>query len=236
VSIKAEFIEMTVSDEAALGLDWSIQSLDTSVNTTGMAPAGNLQMRFASGNIAAQLAALKTSGKAKVKNSPIISTLNNVPATLNVGTQYVYWVTTTSQGAVGNQLTTSNPVPMNVNTGLWVLPRVNGDGSISVTINPQVQDVIGTKTGPNGDEVPITAFRTLTTTRRVANGDTIVIGGLNSTKDNRIERGIPFLKDLPLIGGLFRSTRATTDESELLIFLTPTVLPDPTDTSGTVTE
>lgn len=232
VMIKAEYVQLTVSDEDKLGIDWTVQTMNASASSTGLNQGGTLAIRYGTGNIDATLGALKSSSLAKVKNSPIISTINNVPALIDVGSQYVYFTSYTTTPSNGSPITEYNPQQIDVDTSLWVLPRVNGDGTITVTIMPTVEDVVGMKNSPNGDQVPITTHQTLNTTRRVADGETIVVGGLNNANKTTTVNGLPFLQDLPLVGQFFRSKDITNDDKELLIFLTPTVLPEPASSSG----
>ncbi|MHB1458911.1 MAG: type II secretion system protein GspD, partial [Armatimonadota bacterium] len=92
-------------------------------------------------------------------------------------------------------------------------------------LEPTISDSPGSVDTPNG-KIPITTDQSLQTTRRVQNGETIVVGGIirKSETDNMTQ--IPLLGDLPIIGQLFRSTSKDTDDKELLIFLTPTIIPE----------
>ena len=67
----------------------------------------------------------------------------------------------------------------------------------------------------------------LTTKLMVKSGDTIVIGGIYTENNEAGESGIPYLKDVPILGWLFKANKKTLSNSELLIFITPTVLPPP---------
>ena len=87
-------------------------------------------------------------------------------------------------------------------------------------------------TGPGGSQLPAVNQQTLTTTRTVMNGETIVVGGIIRKTENSSVTKIPLLGDLPLIGPLFRSTTKSTEDREMLIFLTPTIIPE-RSTAGT---
>ncbi len=130
-------------------------------------------------------------------------------------------LTNNGQSAV---TTTITPVPVSVQ--LNVIPRINGDDSITLTGLVIFSDVTGTITNPSGGSIPITITQPVTITRIVRNGDSMVIAGLTRKRDNVSTNKVPLLGDLPLIGTLFRSRNVTTDDSELVVFITPTIIPE----------
>ena len=91
---------------------------------------------------------------------------------------------------------------------------------------PQLSDIEKFVTmGTNGD-MPIVNSQYVQTQRRVANGETIVLGGLIRKNSTTSVEKIPLLGDLPIVGPLFRNTKEQVDDKELLIFLTPTIIPE----------
>ena len=124
----------------------------------------------------------------------------------------------------GGNITSSQATYLDTSTGLSVLPRINRDGTVTVQIQPQVEQINGFIEGPNRQTAPIVIRQQLTTVRRVRSGESIVLGGLQTKTDSKTSRGIPFLQDLPIIGKLFRSENNTSQNSQLLIFLTPTIV------------
>lgn len=230
VSIKAEFVEVNTSESSNLGIDWSIQRMG-SVFETQFAPGGNVIFGYANGNVMANLRTQVLQNKAKVVNAPIISTLNNVPASISIQKQIPYW-TSSSYYGTNNSQTTQQVNMLTIHSTLMVLPRINGDQSITVTLQPQVADQGEIYTGPDNTKLPAVNQQQLTTTRRVMNGETIVVGGIIRKTENNSVTGIPLLKDLPIVGPLFKSTNKSTEDRELLIFLTPTIIPE-RSTAGT---
>jgi len=224
VSIKAEFIEVSTSDVNRLGIDWQIERLNKTFSTA-FNPSGNVVVGIQTGNVAATLRAELTTGKGRVVNSPIISTLNNTPAYITIGKYIPYW-TTTYQASTTTTATTSTMNTLPVQTYLFVLPRVNGDNSITLYLEPTVQDTGQMYKGPNGEEFPETRNQSLRANRRIMNGETIVVGGFIRRADTDSTSEVPLLGRLPIIGPLFRSTSRSQSESELLIFLTPTIIPE----------
>lgn len=224
VEIKAEFIEVKVNDVKAFGIDWNLQRLQESFETQ-FNPIGNVVVGFASGNLTAQLRAQLTQDRGRVINSPIISTINNQPANISISNSIPYWVSINT--IVGDQIIQqSTPNFIDINTELWVMPRVNGDGTITMILSPQVSDTGNIVVGPDGTSIPEQRQQALSTQRRVMNGETIVVGGFIRKNDSTSINKIPILGDLPIIGSLFRTTAKTTEDRELLIFITPRIIPD----------
>lgn len=225
VEIKAEFVEISTNDAKKFGLDWSIQRLHESFETQ-FVPSGNVVFAFATGNLSVRGAAQLTKDIGRIINAPIISTLNNQWADISITHDIPFWTSTTiitESGAVNSPYVEF----IHIDTGLGVLPRVNGDGTVTMVLQPRVSDTGQFIQGP-GDVGGAFETRTqqLFTQRRVANGETIVVGGFIRKNDSNSIQKVPILGDLPIIGSLFRTTAKTSEDRELLIFITPRIIPD----------
>ena len=170
--------------------------------------------RFAQLSMSLELMESETKGK--IISAPKIITENKQPATITSTDQRSYRVVQQNQtGSIEGWETES------ADLNLTVTPQVTNEGSIAMQVDltkssfgQQVQD------GP-----PNQTTRNVTTNVLVDNGSTVVIGGLYTTETNEIESGIPVLKDLPLIGWLFRSAyNPSNSRTELIIFLTPRII------------
>ncbi len=225
VQIKAEFVEVRTNDVKAFGIDWSLQRINQSF-ATAFNPTGDVVMGFATGNLTAVLRTQLTTNIGTVVNSPIISTINNMPATIEINQQIPYWQSMATVVGDNNVINQSYVNYLDVSTRLLVTPRVNGDGTITMQLQPQVEDTGSLYTGPDGTVIPETRGQALTTMRRVANGETIVVGGFIRKNDSQSFKKVPVLSSLPLVGSLFRTVNKTTEDRELLIFVTPTIIPD----------
>ncbi len=102
-------------------------------------------------------------------------------------------------------ITRSIPQEIYYESSLNVMPQINGDNSITLTMQPQISDQSGIARSPDGQELPKTTTQYLSTARRVMNGETIVVGGFIKKNDNASGTKVPILGDLPLIGRLFRT-------------------------------
>ena len=235
VEISAEFVEISTDVTKSLGIDWMLTNNEVTVIGQGMSPGtgSTLVIGYTTPRVRAQLAALMKEGKARVVNAPRVTTYNNYPAYISVTQDIPYWYPETTLTQFGGTQTTWVPDMISVGTTLTVTPTINGDGSVTCYITPSVSDVVGFVTGPTGS-LPQTSTRDMDTIARVMSGETLVIGGLVRKNISTQNVKVPFLSDLPLIGGLFKGQTQTTTESELLIFLTPRILEEPSRTVGAV--
>jgi type II secretory pathway component GspD/PulD (secretin) len=157
--------------------------------------------------------------------------MNNQPASITARTSTTIFLTQIQATPSGN-ITTTSPQTIQATTGLAVTPRINNDGTITMFLAPQVQDFGQIRHGPNGNDVPDTVSQQISVVARVHNGETIALGGLNRKTDLATFRRFPILSELPIVGQFFRQKVATRDDTELIIFVTPTVIEDDTDTTA----
>lgn len=229
VQIKVEFITTTEGFEKSLGYEFLYQrgSMITGTNPGVFVRAQDpVFLSYATGNITGRLRASLTETGGKVVQAPILRTLNNQPATIQSQIQTYIFINTTTVSN-GTVLTTSNPFPLLASTILSVTPRINeGDNTITMFLNPQIQSFVGTSRGPQGQEFPNQVSQVIGVTARVKNNETIVLGGLNQKNEDASVLKVPILADLPIIGQFFRSTRKARNNSELLIFVTPSIVED----------
>ena len=109
---------------------------------------------------------------------------------------------------------------------LEVLPFINDEGVVSMEINQQVQDIVGSQV-IDGNAVPITTDRSANAKVNVRDGEMVVLGGFIKTKVTATESKVPVLGDFPLLGPLFRRTVDVNERSELIMMMRPTVLATP---------
>jgi len=161
---------------------------------------------------------MESEQKGRIISSPKIITQNNQAATISSNdTRRVRTVVLNDGGGSSEQLQELTAI-----ISLTVTPRVTNDGSISMIVAIQKDGFIPATTQ---DESTGNSSKLINTNVLVDNGATIVIGGLYQTNTNEIESGIPFLKDLPLVGWLFRNAYSPErTRSELIVFLTPRIV------------
>lgn len=223
VLIRAEFITVTRNDAEKFGIDWNLARVNLQTGTTGLADrTAPIFVNYASGNLVANLRTLLSQGRGRVVNAPIVVTQNNSPATVVFSTtdyveqQFVVF------NQAGQPTTFTQPIPIPVPTQLTVTPRVNADGTITLSLFPQISTVGRVRVGAR--DLPRFDTQFVFTVRRIRNGETMVLGGLVTRSDNSVTTKVPLLSDLPIIGQFFRSRDRAIVESELLIFVTATIL------------
>ena len=180
---------------------------------------GNLNIgRFT--NLAFQLELMETEQKGKIISSPKIITENSKPASIISTDQRIFIVQTGVDQNTGAAI--SSPTTLQAQINLTVTPKVTNEGSIAMQVTVQKD---GFKQSTVDGELPLQTSKTINTNVLIDNGSTVVIGGLYQTSDEKLESGIPFLKDLPLIGWLFRTVyNPSKSRSELMVFLTPRIV------------
>lgn len=237
VSIEARVLEVRLDDQHSLGVNWSLLPGLFQSSKTGLAPGGAVVAQTApSGGTALNFGVLDTDdfsvfvdalarqGQVRVLSSPRVATMNHVPATLRVADQLpvISREVITDQGVARSEFSVSF---VDAGIAIEVTPMVGEDGMVTVRVRPEVTQQTGTVVTPDGlIEQPVLSRRETSTVVRVADGQSIAIGGLRSTRKDETLQGVPFLMDLPLLGQLFSSTVQSREEVELMIVVVPRVL------------
>ena len=189
---------------------------------------GGMVLSASSQNISVLIRALQETRKMQILSRPLIRTLDNQPAFIQVGQRVPRIV-----GSTVNMNGQSNSINLeNVGLILGVTPRISPDGNVVMEI-----DAEKSKVGPDEEGIPVavsidgTIIRsprvdtvTAQATVSVADGETVVLGGMISTEKETIERRAPFLSDIPVLGYLFRYDAKDEKRVEMLIILTPHVI------------
>jgi hypothetical protein len=202
--------------EAAFGITAKAQSLtaatDSNTGDVWFSTLGNAVEEYS-----ARIRGLCQSGKAKLVASSQATVLNGEKATLFVGAKKLIQVRVTTWRGRQEEIL----MDVNIGTRLNVVPWTGGSGDITVKLTPEVSNVVSLdpQTG-----MPTLQIRRYEGTMRVADGDTVVIGGLKQTVDIPSRRRIPFLGHIPIIGALFTKKARSIDRSEMVLLLTAKVV------------
>ena len=231
VQIEAKVIEVELRDEFSAGINWKnvLGGLKNSVTvsqTAAPATSGGFTLALNIGDFSALLNAFATQGKVNVLSSPRVTAMNNEPAIMRIGTQDVFFTTTTQVNPETGQILQSTVVPQSLTEGvvLSVTSQISADGIIHMSINPSITERTGQATSRLGDSVPIVSVRETDTLVRVRAGETIVIAGLMQDRATVDNAKVPVMGDLPLVGGLFKRTEKRRAKTDLVILLTPTIM------------
>lgn len=171
------------------------------------------------------LDALREVTEVKVLSSPSVVVMDNKPATLQVGDE-IPIVTRTAQSVTNPDAPVVNNVEFR-ETGviLNVLPRITANGSISLKIEQEISAVLG---GSN-TLTPTISQRKVDSTVSITSGQTVLLGGLISEKQDKGRKGIPLLGDIPVIGDAFRTNSNNARRTELIVMIRAQVIRDTYD-------
>jgi len=225
VEITAKLVDVDARYTRDLGISWGIGGVHSSdqaasgevdINTNNVVnPAANVRFGLVRswGTINAMLSALEQDSKADIISNPRITTVNNREARILVGRKIPLIVLDEAGNAI-TQLTT-------IGITLLVTPHINDDQRITLDLHPEVSDLASQATVQGGIIINTSEADTRVI---VDDGETAVIGGLIRSNTGKVNRGVPILKDLPILGALFRTTIDVKEKRELLIFITPKIV------------
>jgi type II secretory pathway component GspD/PulD (secretin) len=246
VDIKAELVEVSLTDERKLGVDWDLaeSSLGGGVKMTASSPvevtglggavlAGNTFVaNLGFKQATAVINALREQGEVRTVAQPRLTTLNNQMAFVKVAEDRPFF--RLQQSTTFQQAGVLNPVnqtqenysvsTITIGTILAVTPQVDAKGVITLDVAPAITRLQSIITSPDGKQTaPVVEVKQASTIVRVREGETAVIGGLIADEDGESTRAVPGLGAVPLVGAAFRSKAKVHTRSELVIFLTPTL-------------
>ncbi len=239
VNIKALIYDISLTDMERIGVNWSSVSHGTigangvstptntgvSVLTQTAEPLGtaanggaftfySLEGTF---NLQSLVVALQQAEDSRLLADPNVTVMDNESAKIESISEIPFQQLTQTTGG-GNIGTTAFK---EVGIKLDVTPKISRDATIDLTVVPEFSRLAGFTPGTNQ---PIVETRRATTRVRVSNAQTIMIAGLRQRTDVGDFNGIPLLKDVRVLGPLFRSRETQVKESELVVFLTPEII------------
>jgi MSHA biogenesis protein MshL len=249
VEIEAQIFEVVLNDEYHLGIDWqnvmgkvgdyyvSSGGGTTLIPTSRMivdSPIGGnepaapaLSMAMGRKDARAVVDALKQMGTLRIVSQPRIRTLNNQAAMIKVGLDKPFFRRTTQVIATTGTPITQSSVEIQVvtvGTILSITPQISDDGHVSMDISPIITRLIQTARGPDSSTAPEVDIKQTSSLVRMKDGNTVVIGGLIQDESYKTVRKVPFLGDIPIIGRLMTGNYDNKRKTELVIFITPTIV------------
>jgi general secretion pathway protein D len=246
VLIKVVFLEATYRKGSDVGIEGSYtknigdnttMSVEQAFRNLSGGPtsgAGTFGLVNALDGWDVKLRAIAESGKLEVLSRPTILARNNQQATITVG-QQVPLITSTRYDNFGNQINAISY--QDVGIILRVTPFITPDDMVEMIVAPEISALaeqsvaIASGSGTNAGAVgaPIINIRAADTVVVTPNGQTVVIGGLMQNNKSQTESKIPLLGDIPLLGNAFKRKVRNDTKTELLIFLTPHIVKEPTE-------
>jgi type IV pilus assembly protein PilQ len=178
-------------------------------------------------NVASILEAAENEGNIRIISRPSVVTLNNITSTirseriLRIALPSSTNIATGTGSSAAGAAVATEKVPVGII--LTVTPQVSSDGYVLMNINVKSSTVApGTVTSGTAGVIPFDELnREAVANVLVRDGETIVIGGILKDTSQDSESGVPYLKDIPVLGWLFKNQRLQKDFEELMVFITP---------------
>ena len=233
VMIEAKILEVVLTDDMTLGVNWETMFGDARVGTGGFStatmPTGpgtspipatgeGIFANIITGagtnhQFTAALDALQAKTKINTLSTPKIRAIHGKPARVQVGGQQGYKVTTTNLG-----IATETIEFIDTGTILDITPYIDDDNNILLNVKPTIN------AARIEEGIPVVSSTTVTTWLMAKNGETVFIGGLIQDTDTQTKDGIPFLSKIPLLGVLFGRTFRGSGKTELIVLITPRII------------
>ncbi len=250
VILEAKILEVSLSKGYQQGIDWSFSDVSKAVDSDGepkrglglnqtgksiLADAGGV---FASAlkfnNFETTINLLGTQGNVQVLSSPRIATVNNQKAVIKVGSDefYVTDIDFESNNDSNSSSTNVELTPFFSGIALDVTPQISEEGKIILHVHPTISNVEDqTKTISINDRttqlpLALSSIRESDSIITAENGQIVVIGGLIQNRNTDTNGSVPFFGDIPLLGELFKQKKESSEKTELVILLRPTLTDD----------
>ncbi|MBS7847277.1 type II secretion system secretin GspD [Pseudomonas fluorescens] len=239
VQIETRILEVKLTGELDLGVQWYLGRLaGNSASTTvanasgsqgalggggaGLGATDSLFYSFVSSNLQVALHALETNGRTQVLSAPSLVVMNNQPAQIQVGDNIPISQTTVNTGDADTTLSSVEYVQTGVI--LDVVPRINPGGLVYMDIQQQVSDAENPGSNSDAPVNPRISTRSVSTQVAVQSGQTVLLGGLIKQDNAESVSAVPYLGKIPGLRWLFGNTSKSKDRTELIVLITPKVI------------
>ena len=238
VDIEVRIVEVTLNEDFALGLDWTLLNLGgigAALSTIVSAPGAvsskppTFSATYSASRYNAVIQALKQQGDVRMVSQPRVRILNNQTAFVKVGTTETFYTRTnlrTTQQGVGVIDTISDQAnAANIGVTLTVTPQISSDGWTMLNVAPIITSLVGTTVSPSGQSTaPVLEVKEASTLVRARSGELIVLGGLIEEQGSKTSRAVPGIGEVALPFNPFRGDYKASRRKELVIFMMPTVI------------
>lgn len=219
IMIEAKIVEINRNKTKDLGVSWFVGDQEGQISFGEMSLGGTMERQDL---VSIRIQALEKKNLGRLVGNPRILTLSGKTAVISVGEKVPYRdIVADSEG------NKSFPIKwLDVGVKMGVTPEVTQDGFIILHVFPKVSTFVEREYVLEGltFKDPQPSEKSADTTARLRTGETLVIGGLIKSSDTEYTTKIPLLGDIPIIGELFTLHNKTHEETELIIFLTPSLV------------
>ncbi|MBN2201361.1 hypothetical protein JW777_05355 [bacterium] len=239
ILIESKLVEVAPTYTNQLGIDWD-KTLNMAYETDAQTHSKNVQVvsgeyaapvfglsrtmtlgRLNASQYMAMLNFLKTKTNSKLVSNPRLLATDNEESSISVGKTVPVAQIQRGMGGQGDMVTFDYK---EISIRLNVTPHVGPNNEITMYVNPIIEEIVDWKI-VSGNEAPVTDKRSVNSIITVRNGETVVIGGLVKTIQNQTTKRLFLLGSLPLIGRLFQHDYEQDVQTDLMIFITPTITP-----------
>jgi type II secretory pathway component GspD/PulD (secretin) len=222
-----QFFPVTQDIGAASSSGGGSGGIDPIYSTGQQSSKGVYYGVFSLAQLQAIFRALISKGEARYLGKPKIVAMNNKTALIQISKDAAMGTQSVVASAGGSSGSSSTGVERRrIGLVLKVTPQVNKEGFITMIVQPAYADAVVSAITVNGATVYDPVSRGVSTMVRVKNGQTVVIGGMLASTETKTIRKVPLLGYIPIIGWLFTSVSSRRTNTDLVIFLTPTILVD----------
>jgi general secretion pathway protein D len=221
--------EIALGRGSEFGVDWSAvnrggdvqaQFGNPEIPDTGSTSALVRLVRLNGTGVRTMLRAIASTSDVRVLSTPEIIAANNREASILVGSKVPFVAST----RLGNDVSIDRAVQyQDVGTKLSIMPTINDDGYITVQLLQEVSSLTA-QTVAAAQSAPVISTREASTRAILRDGQTVVIAGLIGESRETLDQGLPFLKDIPVLGVLFKRQSIRRQRTELAIFVTPYIV------------
>jgi len=245
VLLEVKLVDVTLSHTKETGIDWgAITKRFSLIGLGNLQISGNFTDSISNGfilsaegpnvgsgerrrGIQTLIKLLEEQGEVSVLSQPKQMVLNNQPAVIQVGRIVTYIASSTRSVTDTGESYTIETSDVQEGITMFVVARINENGELYVNISPvltTIEQIRQIQMGGTTIEAPEQTIRAMTTTVRIRNGDTIILGGLISKNKKYTDQSVPFFNRIPFIGKVFGYTERDVTRSELVIMITPIIV------------
>jgi general secretion pathway protein D len=238
VQIETRILEVKLSGELDLGVQWYLGNLAGNSSSTtvanqsgsqgalgsggaGLGATDALFYSFVSNNLQVALHALETNGRTQVLSAPSLVVMNNQQAQIQVGDNIP--ISQTTVNTTNSDTTLSSVEYVQTGVILDVIPRINPGGLVYMDIRQQVSDADSSNVTATQSN-PRISTRSVSTQIAVQSGQTVLLGGLIKQDNAETTSSVPGLSKIPGLEWLFGNTSKSRDRTELIVLITPRVV------------
>ncbi len=241
VLIEVLIVDMTLDDSFKVGLETRYESTTNSGATIGgginnsslgaalgsatasILPGASFILKDAT-KLVAQLQLFASDGKTDILANPILVTSDNKAASISIADEIPVQSASNTVPTGGTTVVSSTVEFKSVGIKLDIIPQINSDNFINLKINQEISSVGANVTLAGGGTSPSFSKREVNTEVVLKDGQILIMGGLVRNDFKETISGVPFLKDIPVLGQLFGTLDKTNKKTELMLFITPHII------------